>query len=330
MAINDISQYYTLENGTQIANDNTFASLAANSKVKNKNTGSTFVKNSNYQNVFDRYNTFNEFVKADDFKITNSGSGNGVSKITWTPSSRTITQYLTNFATPSDLSTATSNLNSRAVGSISVSGTTVTYKNLNGQTLGSFQTQDTNSTYSAGRGLSLIGSEIGHSRDHASESYTSSVYGLSLNGQSLVLTDAKVSFDRYGHMKGISPSQLSVDLSNISGSANSQIGKTIKVGMIRQCFCTYTWDGHARAIYPGTLVSGNYLIYGNHIFQVEGDDNQWSYTCDKNGIATGNLYDGIQNDWTLGSNTTWVALSLCHGDTYADTSGLFMCVEVRQ
>lgn len=160
MAINDISQYYTLENGTQIANDNTFASLAANSKVKNKNTGSTFVKNSNYQNVFDRYNTFNEFVKADDFKITNSGSGNGVSKITWTPSSRTITQYLTNFATPSDLSTATSNLNSRAVGSISVSGTTVTYKNLNGQTLGSFQTQDNNTTYSAGTGLSLSGTQF--------------------------------------------------------------------------------------------------------------------------------------------------------------------------
>ena len=160
MAINDISQYYTLENGTQIANDNTFASLAANSKVKNKNTGSTFVKNSNYQNVFDRYNTFNEFVKAEDFKITNSGSGNGVSKITWTPSSRTITQYLTNFTTPSDLSTATSNLNSRAVGSISVSGTTVTYKNLNGQTLGSFQTQDNNTTYSAGTGLSLSGTQF--------------------------------------------------------------------------------------------------------------------------------------------------------------------------
>ena len=330
MAINDISQYYTLENGTQIANDNTFASLAANSKVKNKNTGSTFVKNSNYQNVFDRYNTFNEFVKADDFKITNSGSGNGVSKITWTPSSRTITQYLTNFATPSDLSTATSNLNSRAVGSISVSGTTVTYKNLNGQTLGSFQTQDTNSTYSANKGITLTGTTFGHSLEHADNSYNlESVGSFRLSGNTLIASVGKITFDKYGHMRNLNNIERSVDLSNISGSANSQVGKTIKVGMIRQCFCTYTWEGRARAIYPGTLVNGNYLIYGNHIFQVEGDDNQWSYTCDKNGIATSNLAGGIRNDWTLGSNTTWVALSLCHGDTYADTSGLFMCVEVR-
>jgi hypothetical protein len=331
MAINDISQYYTLENGTQIANDNTFASLAANSKVKNKNTGSTFVKNSNYQNVFDRYNTFNEFVKATDFKITNSGSGNGVSKITWTPSSRTITQYLTNFTTPSELSAATSNLNSRAVGSISVSGTTVTYKNLNGQTLGSFQTQDNNTTYSANKGIKLTGTTFGHSLEHADNSYNyNGTARLFLSGNNLHLTSNKITFDKYGHMSGLSGGdQFTVDLSSISGSANSQVGKTIRVGMIRQCFCTYTWEGHARAIYPGTLVSGNYLIYGNHIFQVEDDDKQWSYTCDKNGIATSNLYGGIRNDWTLGSNTTWVALSLCHGDTYADTSGLFMCVEVR-
>lgn len=233
MAINDISQYYTLENGTQIANDNTFASLAANSKVKNKNTGSTFVKNSNYSNVFDRYNTFNEFVKAADFKITNSGSGNGVSKITWTPSSRTITQYLTNFATPSDLSTATSNLNSRAVGSISVSGTTVTYKNLNGQTLGSFQTQDNNTTYSAGRGLSLVGSEIGHSLDHASDGYASYVYDLSLHGKTLVLEHTKVTYDRYGHMKTASPHVISADLSNITATIGNDpfaVGSTIIIG----------------------------------------------------------------------------------------------------
>ena len=54
MAINDISQYFTLDNGTQIANDNTFASLAANTRIKNKNSGSTFIKNSNYSNVFER------------------------------------------------------------------------------------------------------------------------------------------------------------------------------------------------------------------------------------------------------------------------------------
>ena len=95
MAINDISQYFTLDNGTQIANDSTFASLAANTRIKNKNSGSTFIKNSNYSNVFDRVSTFAEFIKATDFKIATSGSGNGVASISYTPSTRTVTQTLT-------------------------------------------------------------------------------------------------------------------------------------------------------------------------------------------------------------------------------------------
>ena len=157
MAINDISQYFTLDNGTQIANDSTFASLAANTRIKNKNSGSTFIKNSNYSNVFDRVSTFTEFIKATDFKIATSGSGNGVASISYTASNRTVTQTLTTFATPAELTAASNNLKSQAVGSISVSGRTVTYKNVNGQTLGSFQTQDNNTTYSAGSGLSLNG-----------------------------------------------------------------------------------------------------------------------------------------------------------------------------
>ncbi len=160
MAINDISQYFTLDNGNQIANDNTFASLAANTRIKNKNTGSTFIKNSNYSNVFDRVSTFAEFIKATDFKIKTSGSGNAVANISYTPSTRTVTQTLTTFATPADLTTASNNLKSQAVGSISVSGRTVTYKNINGQTLGSFQTQDNDTTYSAGTGLYLSGTQF--------------------------------------------------------------------------------------------------------------------------------------------------------------------------
>lgn len=160
MAINDISQYFTLDNGTQIANDNTFASLAANTRIKNKNSGSTFIKNSNYSNVFDRVSTFTEFIKATDFKIATSGSGNGVASISYTASNRTVTQTLTAFATPAELTAASNNLKSQAVGSISVSGRTVTYKNINGQTLGSFQTQDNNTTYSAGTGLNLSGTQF--------------------------------------------------------------------------------------------------------------------------------------------------------------------------
>ena len=235
MAINDISQYFTLDNGTQIANDNTFASLAANSKVKNKNTGSTFVKNSNYSNVFDRYNTFNEFVKATDFKITNSGSGNGVSKITWTPSSRTITQYLTNFTTPAELTAASNDLKSQAVGSISVSGTTVTYKNLKGQTLGSFQTQDNNTTYSANKGITLTGTTFGHSLEHADNSYNlESVGSFRLSGNTLIASVGKITFDKYGHMRNLNNIERSVDLSKLSSSFPQgvfDVGSTIFVGM---------------------------------------------------------------------------------------------------
>ena len=166
MAINDISQYFTLDNGTQIANDNTFASLAANTRIKNKNSGSTFIKNSNYSNVFDRVSTFTEFIKATDFNIKSSGSGNGVASISYTASNRTVTQTLTAFATPAELTAASNNLKSQAVGSISVSGRTVTYKNINGQTLGSFQTQDNDTTYSAGTGLYLSGTTFNVTRSN--------------------------------------------------------------------------------------------------------------------------------------------------------------------
>lgn len=166
MAINDISQYFTLDNGTQIANDSTFASLAANTRIKNKNSGSTFIKNSNYSNVFDRVSTFAEFIKATDFNIKSSGSGNGVASISYTPSTRTVTQTLTAFATPAELTAASNNLKSQAVGSISVSGRTVTYKNINGQTLGSFQTQDNDTTYSAGTGLYLSGTQFNVTRSN--------------------------------------------------------------------------------------------------------------------------------------------------------------------
>lgn len=197
MAINDISQYFTLDNGTQIANDSTFASLAANTRIKNKNSGSTFIKNSNYSNVFDRVSTFTEFIKATDFNIKSSGSGNGVASISYTASTRTVTQTLTAFATPAELTAASNNLKSQAVGSISVSGRTVTYKNINGQTLGTFQTQDT--TYSAGTGLYLSGTQFNVSRSNGSsnlwwntEVTLGTVAGLAIKARMPALTKSDV------------------------------------------------------------------------------------------------------------------------------------------
>lgn len=157
MAYNDISKNYTYENGGTIDGDLALTTMAANTKIKNKASGELYVKRSGYTNVFDKTNTLADYLKATDLTINSSGSGNGVASITYSSSDRKITQNLTTFTTPSDLATANDNLKSQAVGSISVSGRTVTYKNVNGQDLGSFQTQDNNTTYSAGTGLSLSG-----------------------------------------------------------------------------------------------------------------------------------------------------------------------------
>ena len=157
MAYNDISKNFTYENGGTIDGDLALTTMAANTKIKNKASGQLYVKRSGYTNVFDKTNTYANYLKADEFGINTSGSGNGVASITYSTSGRKITQNLTTFTTPSDLATANDNLKSQAVGSITVSGRTVTYKNVNGQPLGSFQTQDNNTTYSAGSGLSLNG-----------------------------------------------------------------------------------------------------------------------------------------------------------------------------
>ena len=157
MAYNDISKNFTYENGGTIDGDLALTTMAANTKIKNKASGQLYAKRSGFTNVFDKTNTYANYLKADEFGIITSGSGNGVASITYSTSGRKITQNLTTFTTPSDLATANDNLKSQAVGSITVSGRTVTYMNVNGQTLGSFQTQDNNTTYSAGSGLGLSG-----------------------------------------------------------------------------------------------------------------------------------------------------------------------------
>ena len=157
MAYNDISKNFTYENGGTIDGDLALTTMAANTKIKNKASGQLYVKRSGFSNVFDKTNTYANYLKADEFGINTSGSGNGVASITYSTSGRKITQNLTTFTTPSDLATVNDNLKSQAVGSITVSGRTVTYMNVNGQPLGSFQTQDNNTTYSAGSGLGLSG-----------------------------------------------------------------------------------------------------------------------------------------------------------------------------
>ena len=165
MAYNDISKNFTYENGGTIDGDLALTTMAANTKIKNKASGQLYAKRSGYTNVFDKTNTYANYLKADEFGINTSGSGNGVASITYSSSGRKITQNLTTFTTPSDLATANDILKSQAVGSITVSGRTVTYMNVNGQPLGSFQTQDNNTTYSAGTGLSLNGTTFSVSQE---------------------------------------------------------------------------------------------------------------------------------------------------------------------
>ena len=165
MAYNDISKNFTYENGGTIDGDLALTTMAANTKIKNKASGQLYAKRSGFTNVFDKTNTYANYLKADEFGINTSGSGNGVASITYSTSGRKITQNLTTFTTPSDLATANNNLKSQAVGSITVSGRTVTYMNVNGQPLGSFQTQDNNTTYSAGTGLSLNGTTFSVSQE---------------------------------------------------------------------------------------------------------------------------------------------------------------------
>lgn len=222
MAYNDISKNFTYENGGTIDGDLALTTMAANTKIKNKASGQLYSKRSGYTNVFDKTNTYANYLKADEFGINTSGSGNGVASITYSTSGRKITQNLTTFTTPSDLATANDNLKSQAVGSISVSGRTVTYKNVNGQQLGSFQTQDNDTTYSANKGITLTGTTFGHSIEHANNSYDlESVGSLRLSGKTLIVTAGKITFDKYGHMTGLSNIERSVDLSELSSGGGS-------------------------------------------------------------------------------------------------------------
>ena len=62
MANNIISQYYTMNDGIQISNDYQFSILQGNEKIINKNSGEKFVKNPSYSNVFDKTNTFTDYL----------------------------------------------------------------------------------------------------------------------------------------------------------------------------------------------------------------------------------------------------------------------------
>ena len=272
MAYNDISKNFTYENGGTIDGDLALTTMAANTKIKNKASGQLYSKRSGFTNVFDKTNTYANYLKADEFGINTSGSGNGVASITYSTSGRKITQNLTTFTTPSDLATANDILKSQAVGSITVSGRTVTYMNVNGQTLGSFQTQDNDTTYSANKGITLTGTTFGHSIEHANNSYDlESVGSLRLSGKTLIVTAGKITFDKYGHMTGLSNIERSVDLSELSsgggGSYNTWYveGQSLKGSYSSsEIYSTIEHNTYSPHVCTGLGSSDYYSLGGTH------------------------------------------------------------------
>jgi hypothetical protein len=62
MAVNDISQYFKLGDGTAIQNDSQFTSMSADTKIVNTESGDTFKKVSGFSNVFDRVESHGDAV----------------------------------------------------------------------------------------------------------------------------------------------------------------------------------------------------------------------------------------------------------------------------
>ena len=301
MAYNDISKNFTYENGGTIDGDLALTTMAANTKIKNTSSGQLYVKRSGFSNVFDKTNTYANYLKADEFGINTSGSGNGVASITYSTSGRKITQNLTTFTTPSDLATASDTIKSQAVGSISVSGRTVTYKNVNGQALGSFQTQDNDTTYSANKGITLSGTTFGHSIEHANNSYDlENVASLRLSGKTLIVTAGKITFDKYGHMTGLSNIERSVDLSELSSGGGGSYNTWYVNGIeLKSSYSSSEiWsnlDHHTNTphVCSGLGTSEYYSLGGSH--PVDG-----TYRCD----TTGKGHFSRVNKSSTGQTTT--------------------------
>lgn len=138
MANNDISKYYkkVVKNAsgsltyTTITDDSYYVSAPAKTVVE-KSDGRRYIKNSSFNNVFDSYNTYSDYLLPSDISVSTVGSGNAVAGITYTsstnPSHGTITQTLAKVLDNNNFSTYCSSTNSiegSAVTSISWNKTT--------------------------------------------------------------------------------------------------------------------------------------------------------------------------------------------------------------
>lgn len=95
MATNDISKHFKItvknSNGsrtdTTITSDTQFANFAANTLIRNIDSGEQYRKNSSFSNVFDKTDTFSDYLLPNSITCGIDGQGgNAVTSITYTPS----------------------------------------------------------------------------------------------------------------------------------------------------------------------------------------------------------------------------------------------------
>lgn len=95
MATNDISKHFKItvknSNGsrtdTVITSDTQFANFAANTLVRNIDSGEQYRKNGSFSNVYDKNDTFSDYLLPNSITCEIDGQGgNAVTSITYTPS----------------------------------------------------------------------------------------------------------------------------------------------------------------------------------------------------------------------------------------------------
>lgn len=157
MANNIISQYYTKNDGMQISNDYQFSILQGNEKIINKNSGEKFVKNPSYSNVFDKTNTFADCLN-DDRSTSIASIDDATASGVCSCKNSSGTQIDT-FTCHVPVNNSAPTLNWGQTSTIgTVDGTPLTVKMP--------ANPDIDTKYSAGKGLTLRGTEFSISQEY--------------------------------------------------------------------------------------------------------------------------------------------------------------------
>lgn len=361
MANNGVSQHFKVDKGLDLTSDSQFATLSANEKIVYKPSGEKYIKNPNYSNVFDKT------ISIDVGDLEDKVNTKTVAKITDTDSNGIVSYYnientkLGSFkckvpATVVNNAPALSWGQTSTIGT--VDGTSLTVRMPDSPTITyGVATQTSNGLMSSSDKTKLDGITLDkyltYTPQNSGYYYT---VEYKTKGATIPSSDTSngtkypvsgwyiIGKDKNGAAQH-SHELLSTAANDagIQDFVNAQSGFVPKVGMIRQCFVNNdgasqptTNDADRLVFRAGDTVSGKNLFLGNHYFQVDGDDVQWSFVQKMDGSESfNNAYsNGKLNDtsWSIDNtkyNSTWVALSPVRssGD-YSCSSGMFMCISV--